>query len=64
MDVVGGLLQSVGNTIAGLMDGVLRALGAAAREALYALQSVLTVAWLPVIAVALIALLAWNVARR
>ena len=64
MDALGNVLGGLGSTIGGLFSGILGAVGGAAREALHAFGSVVSVAWLPIVAIALIALLAWNVARR
>ena len=60
MDAVGGLLQSVGDGVVGLVGGAFRAFGAAIQGVVGALQSVLPGGWLPVVAGAVLLVVAWN----
>lgn len=64
MDIAGNLLQTIGQGIVGLVEGALRALGSAFQGIVHALGSVLPGPWLPVVAVGVVALIAWSVFKR
>ena len=64
MDIAGNLVQSIGDGVAGLVSGALRAIWLAGEGILHALQAALPALWLPVILVAILAFLAWTLVRR
>ncbi|MBI2763910.1 MAG: hypothetical protein HYX54_09220 [Chloroflexi bacterium] len=64
MNAAGNLAQSIGDGIAGLVGGAVRALGAAIQGLVNALQSLLPGPWFLVIVVAIVVLVAWSVFRR
>jgi hypothetical protein len=64
MDALGGLLQSVGAGITGLVGGAFRAFGDAIQGAVHALQSVLPGFWLPAAAIALVLVVGWTLIKR
>lgn len=64
MDIAGDLAQSIGQGIAGLVGGALGAIAGAGQEVVLAFQSILPGPWLPIAAVAVIALFVRNVYKR
>lgn len=64
MDIAGNLAQSIGQGIAGLVGGALGALGTATQGVVNAFQSILPGPWLPIAAVAVIALFVRTVYKR
>lgn len=59
-----GLLRSIGQGIVGLVQGALDAIGAVLRGLLGDAGPFLPVPLIAVVGVAIVGLLAWNVARR
>lgn len=64
MNIAGDLLGGIGRGIVGLVEGALRALGAAFGGVIHALGSALPGPWLLVVAVAVIVLVVWSVFKR
>ncbi len=64
MDIADHLVQSIGDGIAGLVGGAVRAIWHAGEGILHALQAGLPSLWLPAILVAIVAFVAWTLVRR
>ncbi len=64
MNAAGNLLQSIGDGIVGLVDGAVRALGAAFQGVVHAAQAVLPGPWFLIVAVVVVALVIWSVFKR
>jgi hypothetical protein len=64
MNIAGNLVQAIGDGISGLVGGAIQALGAAAQSILNSLQSLLPGLWLPIAAVAAVAVVAWTFLKR
>jgi hypothetical protein len=64
VDGPGGLFQALATAIVGLFGGAVRAFGDAVQGVFGAFQSVLPGLWLPVVAIAVVIFVGWNLARR
>ena len=63
-DVFGALLRAIGNGITSLVGGAFEALGAAANGVFNALHALLPGLWLPVVAVAVVIAVGWQLIKR
>lgn len=63
-DILGGLARTIGNGIAGLVTGAFEAMGNAVREVFGIFSGVLPGIWLPVVVVAVLIIVGWNLAKR
>jgi fructose-specific phosphotransferase system IIC component len=64
MDAVGSLLQNLGNAVAGLIEGMFRAFGAAVQAVFGAFQSILPGLWLPLVAFVVAIVVFWQLIKR
>jgi hypothetical protein len=64
VDGLGGLFQTLAAAFAGLFSGAARAFAGAIQGVFGALQSILPGLWLPAVAIAVVILVGWNLARR
>lgn len=63
-DIFGGLVRTIGDGIAGLVGGAFAAMGAAVREIVGIFSGFLPGIWLPVVVVAVLLIVGWNLAKR
>ncbi len=63
-DAFDGLARAVGDGVAGLVGGAFQAIGAAFRGVFAALQGVLPGLWLPIVVVAVLIVVGWQLAKR
>ena len=63
-DVFGGLIRAIGNGITSLVGGAFEALGAAANGIFDGLQALLPGLWLPVVVVAVLIVVGWQLVKR
>jgi len=63
-DVFGGLIRAIGGGISSLVGGAFEALGGAANGIFNALHALLPGFWLPVVAVAVVIAVGWQLIKR
>ena len=63
-DVFGGLIRAIGDGITSLVGGAFEALGAAANGIFDSLQALLPGLWLPVVVVAVLIVVGWQLIKR
>lgn len=63
MDQIGGLFEALAAAIVGLFGGAVRAFGDAVQGVFGAFQSVLPGLWLPVVAIILVIVVGWRLAK-
>ena len=63
-DIFGGLVRTIGDGISGLLSGAFDAIGAAVREIVGIFSGFLPGVWLPVVVVAVLLIVGWNLAKR
>jgi hypothetical protein len=63
MDGIGGLFDSLASAITGLFGGVVRAFGDAVQGVFGVFQSILPGLWLPAIAIVVVLIVGWRVAK-
>jgi hypothetical protein len=63
VDGIGGLFDSLARAVVGLFGGAVRAFGDAVQGVVGALQSVLPGLWLPAIAIAVVLIVGWRMAK-
>jgi hypothetical protein len=63
VDGIGGLFDSLARAIAGLFGGALRAFGDAVQGVFGVFQSFLPGLWLPAVAIAVVLIVGWRLAK-
>lgn len=63
-DVFGGLARAIGDAISGLVSGAFAAFGAAVNGVVDALHGILPGLWLPVVGVAVVIAVGWQLIKR
>ena len=63
MDGIGGLFQALAAAFAGLFEGLTRAFASAIQGVFAAFQSILPGLWLPAVAIVVVILVGWRMAR-
>jgi hypothetical protein len=63
VDGIGGLFDSLASAIAGLFGGALRAFGDAVQGVFGVFQSFLPGLWLPAVAIAVVLIVGWRLAK-
>lgn len=63
MDGIGGLFQALADAVVGLFGGVVRAFGDAVQGVFDVFQSFLPGLWLPAVAIVVVLVVGWRLAR-
>jgi hypothetical protein len=62
--IFGGLARALGEGIAGLVGGAFQAMGAAVQQIVAIFQGILPGFWLPVVAIAVVLVVGWQLVKR